>query len=367
MKGAEQVKEWKKKSVKETIKLLDEYKIIGVVNFQNLPAKQLQIMREKLRDTVFITMTKKRLIKLALRGSSKKDIGNLEEHLKGMPALLFSNENPFKLFAIIKKSKSKAPIKAGQIAPNEIVVPAGPTDFPPGPIIGELGALGIKTSVEDGKIVVQEDAVVAKEGEEVNSKVAGLLTRLGIEPMEVGLDLVAVYEEGEILAKSVLDIDMDQYALDFRAAAAGAFNLAVNAGYPTKDTIVPMIAKSHMDSLALAIAQDILTDETVKTVLAKANAQVIALESKLDLTVPEKPKEEVKEEKPSEDTPKEEAPTETEVPAEQSEAGDEEKKDEPKEEAPEAKEEKEETTEEVKEEPKEEEKKDEKDKEKSSS
>jgi len=68
-----------------------------------------------------------------------------------MPALLFTKENPFKLYNKLQKSKSSAPAKAGQTAPSEIVVPKGPTPFAPGPIIGELGALGIKTAVENIK------------------------------------------------------------------------------------------------------------------------------------------------------------------------------------------------------------------------
>ena len=39
-------------------------------------------------------------------------------------------------------------------------------------------------------IAVKEDKVVVKEGDEIPANVAGMLTRLGIEPMEVGLHIV---------------------------------------------------------------------------------------------------------------------------------------------------------------------------------
>jgi large subunit ribosomal protein L10 len=42
------------------------------------------------------------------------------------------------LYKILQKSKSSAPAKAGQTAPNDIYVKAGKTSFAPGPIIGEL-------------------------------------------------------------------------------------------------------------------------------------------------------------------------------------------------------------------------------------
>ncbi|MBU1854710.1 MAG: 50S ribosomal protein L10 [Nanoarchaeota archaeon] len=276
------VAQHKKDKVKRFGKLIDEYPIIGIVNMKNLPTKQLQKMREKLRGQVLLTMTKKRLIKICLDNNKKPEIGKLKDYLKGMPALLLTNDNPFSLFSTLKKNKSKAPINAGQTAPNNIVVPAGKTNFSPGPIISELGSFGILSGVEGGKIAIKKDKIVAKEGDVVNAKLAGLLQRLGIEPMEIGLDLVAVYENGEILTKEVLNIDEDQYRRDFECAAAMAFNLAINAAYPTTETISLLIQKAAADSKALAMECDILTDETVGSILSKAERQAKALNNKLN-------------------------------------------------------------------------------------
>ena len=219
---------------------------------ENLPAKQLGSMRAQLRGKVILLMTKKRFMRLAIEKSKKQNIKELEKYIKGMPALIFTQENPFSLFKLLKKNKSNAPIKAGQKAPNDLVVPAGPTSFSPGPIIGELGGFRIKAGIEDGKVAIKEDAVVAKEGEEVSDKLAGLLTRLGIEPMEIGLDLVAVYEKGEILTKEVLDIDEEAFMNNIKTVASESFNLAMFIGYPNKDTIEPLLSKAHREARAVA-------------------------------------------------------------------------------------------------------------------
>ncbi|NQU98889.1 50S ribosomal protein L10 [Candidatus Woesearchaeota archaeon] len=325
------VAQHKKETVKEFTKLIDEYPIIGVVNMQNLPTKQLQIMREKLRGKVLLRMTKRRLINIAINDSKKPHIDKLKEYLNGMPAILFTKENPFSLFSTIKKNKSKAPIGAGQTAPNDIVIPAGKTSFAPGPVIGELGSFGIMTAVEDGKIAIKEDKVVAKEGEVVDAKLAGILQRLGVEPMEIGLDLKAVYEKGEILTKDVLDVDEDAYRKDFQSAAVMAFNLAINAGYPTTETVTLLIQKAAADSKALALECDILTDETVGTLLAKAEGEASVLNSKLDIKAPvEETKEEIKEEKVEE--PKEEMKKEAKEEIKEEPAKEEEKVEEKKEE-----------------------------------
>ena len=146
-KGRSDVPENKQKLVQRIADLIDKNDIVAVVNMENFPAKQLGSMRSQLRGKVVLLMTKKRFIKLALEKAKKQNIKELEKYIKGMPALLFTQENPFSLFKLIKKNKSNAPIKAGQKAPNDLVVPAGPTSFSPGPIIGELGGFRIKAGL----------------------------------------------------------------------------------------------------------------------------------------------------------------------------------------------------------------------------
>src|SRR3989338_6929382 len=104
------VADYKKNTVARFAKLIRDYPIIGVVNMENLPAPQLQKMRAQLRDKMVLLMTKRRLLNIAIDSckNDKKDIEKLNEHLKGMPALLFTKENPFTLFKTLKKNKSKA-------------------------------------------------------------------------------------------------------------------------------------------------------------------------------------------------------------------------------------------------------------------
>jgi len=148
------VAEYKKKIVNDIVKLTREYPIIGIVNMEGLPAPQLQAMRSELRGKIDLFMTKKRFMKIALdkMKDEKKGIEQLSEKFEGMPAIIFTKENPFKLSKILQKSKTNAPAKAGQTAPDDIVVKAGPTPFAPGPIISELSDVGLKVGVEGGKV-----------------------------------------------------------------------------------------------------------------------------------------------------------------------------------------------------------------------
>ena len=271
------VSEIKKKQVEELKALISKYPIVAILNLENLPARQLQKMKTKLRSDVEIRMAKKPVIKEALKELGKPNLEKLNDHLSGMPALLLTKENPFRLYKILKQSKSAAAMKAGQISPKDITVPAGPTPFAPGPIIAELGALKIKAGIEGGKVVVKQDAVVIHKGEVASDKLASLLLRLGIEPMEIGLNLVAVYENGDVLNADVLDIDQDVFMAKLQGAARDAMNLAVDVAYTSKDTIILLVQKSFRESRAIAVDRDILADLVIEQILAKADAQANAV------------------------------------------------------------------------------------------
>jgi large subunit ribosomal protein L10 len=275
------VSEQKKKDVQEFIRLVKEYPVVGIVNMHGLPAPQVQKMREQLRDVATVKMTKKTLIRIVLKEAAKEKPGieELSERLRGLPAFVFTKDNPFKLFKTLKQKKSQAPAKPGQEAPNDIVVPAGPTPFAPGPIIGELGSVGIKAGIENGKVAVKQDSVVVKEGEKISPELAGILTRLGIEPMEIGLDLVAVFEEGSIFGKDVLDINEQEYKDNIAHAHRWAFNLAMQAGVLTPETTEIMFINAQRDAIALALSQAIESSEVIDQLLMRASGQANALQA----------------------------------------------------------------------------------------
>jgi len=281
------VADYKKEIVSNLVNLINSNPIIGVVNMENLPAPQLQAMRAQLRGKFFITMTKRRLIKLAFEEtkSKKKDIEKLESYLGGMPALIFTKENPFKLSRTLQKNKSPAPAKAGQTAPRDIVVNKGATPFAPGPIIGELALAGIKSGVENGKVTIKEDTVIVRAGEKIKPKVAEILIRLGVQPMEVGLDLVAVYENGLIYKRDILSIDESEYKNRLSNASRWAFNLANYISYPTKETIRLLIGRAHNDAKTIGVAQNIFDKGIIEVLLGKAHNQMLGLKETASIEV----------------------------------------------------------------------------------
>lgn len=268
-------------AVKDLSTIAKEYPIVGIINVFGLSTSQLQKMRKKFRDKVLIKMAKKSVITRVFENlkTDKVNIDKMNEYLGGMPGLLFTTENPFKLFKNLQRNKSSAFAKPGQISPKDILVQAGPTPFAPGPIIGELGAIGLKTSVVNGKIAIKEDKVILKQGDVIDDKMASMLQRLNIQPMEVGLDLVAAYENGTIFDKKILAVDEKAYIDALTTYAREAVNLSVNAGIYTKDTIEIFIINAAKDSRGLSVGTGIMTADTVNDILAKAEREAMALDS----------------------------------------------------------------------------------------
>ncbi len=273
----------KKEVIKKIQDLSKKFPILGIINMHSLPAAQLARMKSQLRQNMEMMMTKRSLILLALEKlkATKPGIEKLEEILPAMPALIFTKDNPFALYRTIKKNKSKAPAKAGQLAPFDLIIPAGPTPFAPGPVLSELSMLGIKAGVEGGKVAIKVDCTVCKEGQPIKAALASMLARLGIEPMEIGLDLVAVYEGGMIYKKTVLDIDDVKFMSDLTTAASWAFNLAMEATYLSKDTAEPLLQKAFREAKAVALEGGVLEPELMGDLLAKAEREAMSLQSEI--------------------------------------------------------------------------------------
>ena len=277
------VAEWKKEEVKELIEIINKHDVVGIVDLMNIPAKQLQEMRKNLKNDAVIRMAKKNLIDLALEdcNADKTNVVDLSEHMDGQVAIIATEMNPFKLYKILEKSKTSAPAKAGAIAPDDIVVPEGDTGLTNLAFMGELGQVGIPARPQDGKIFIQKETVVVNAGEEVSKQMAATLARLDINPMEVGMDLKAVYEEGSIYTSDVLAIDEEQTLADVQNAFKNAFNLSVNAAIPTSETTSTIITLAYTRAVNVGVEAAIMTSETSEPIIGLAQAKMLALASEV--------------------------------------------------------------------------------------
>jgi large subunit ribosomal protein L10 len=277
----ETIPEWKREEVDDLVETIEAYESVGVVNIAGIPSRQLQEMRRDLHGTAELRVSRNTLLVRALE-EVNEGLEDLTEYVSGQVGLIGTNDNPFGLYQQLEASKTPAPIGAGEVAPNDIVIPEGDTGVDPGPFVGDLQQVGADARIQEGSIQVLSDSTVLEAGGEVSADLANVLGELGIEPKEVGLDLRAVVSEGVLFEPDELDIDVEDYRADVSATAARARNLALDAEYPTARTAGALLATGSGEAKALGIHAAIESPDLVDDLVAKADSQLRALAAHID-------------------------------------------------------------------------------------
>jgi large subunit ribosomal protein L10 len=270
--------------VKELKELLLQYNAVGIASLQKVRSAQLQQLRKKLKDNANLRVVKNSLMQRAVAETKEAKAGleKLEEYLTGPNLYLFTNLNPFKLVLLLEKSRVKAAARAGDVAAFDVTVPAGNTGLPPGPIISQFTAVGLRTRIESGSVYVNKDTMVAKEGEAINAQLASLLSKLGIKPVEAGLSLTMVFDDGTILTEENLTLDIEAFSQNLAAAHQYAFNLSVEAAITVPENISFLLTLAHQKAKSLALNAGVINKDTVEDLIRKANMEMMSLSDKLD-------------------------------------------------------------------------------------
>ncbi|MFW9806417.1 MAG: 50S ribosomal protein L10 [Candidatus Thorarchaeota archaeon] len=271
------IPQWKQDAVDKLTDTINNSEMIGLVNVEGVGAKQLQGIRDNLRSSAAIKMARNTLMIRALEQSKKKGIKDLIQYVSGPVSFVFSNQDPFVLSRFLSENKTAAPAKGGQIAPKDIIVPAMNTGVAPGPFISELAGLKIPSRVKGGVIHIIEDTVAVKAGDVISNAMALMLSRLGIEPMELQLKLIAAYSDGAVLTADSFEVDLDSLFKQLIAGHQYAVNLSINLGIPTEETVPLIIAKANMEAKSLALHIGFFVPELLNEFLSKANSEAAAL------------------------------------------------------------------------------------------
>jgi ribosomal protein L10 len=239
-----QIPESKVNQVKELKDLIKKKKTILVASIKNIPASQFQEIGKKLRGKAVIKVPKKNLIFRTLDSKDSEEIKKIKEQIGDSVAILFSDMDCFDLAAELVRNKTPAKAKTGQEAPEDIEIPAGPTELVPGPAISELGALGIQIQIDKGKINIKEPKVIVKQGEKISGNAAGIMSKLDIKPFSIGFIPLCAFDTQDNKLYLNIKIDKEKTIAELKEAFGRALPFAVEIGYLSKDTIGFMIQKA---------------------------------------------------------------------------------------------------------------------------
>ena len=266
----------------EMTKLPKEYKALAISNLNKVRASQLMQLRKKFRTDMKLSVIKN---KVAQRAFEKiEDIPRLQEfsnRLEGQCLLMYTNTNPFRLNLIFNKSKIYLPAKGGDIAPSEIIVYAGNTGITPGPVLSEFKDANVPTKIDQGSIWVVKDTSVAKVGDQISQKLASLLSKLDIKPIEAGISVSCALADGLLFTEEDLKIDLDAYFKELAKGRLEGLNLAIMCGYFTPETVGPLILQGRQEALNLSISAGYLTEDTIEPIILNAHVQSLSVLNEL--------------------------------------------------------------------------------------
>jgi len=245
----------KKKVVEELKKLIEGNKTILLASIKNLPGSQFQDIKKKLRGKATIKVPKKNITIIAIDSSKNKELENLKEQIKESTAILFSKMDCFELALELEDTKSPTKAKAGQIAPEDIEIPEGPTDLVPGPAISELGALGIKIQIDKGKILIKEAKIIVKKGGKISQGACDIMNKLGIKPFTIGFVPLAAYDSEDKKIYLNIKVNREEAIKNLKEAYGKALPFAVAITYPSKETIGFLLAKANSHAKVLEALQ----------------------------------------------------------------------------------------------------------------
>jgi len=254
-----------------------KYKVLALVKMTKVRASQILPLRKKLKGEVEFVSIKDKVAQKALEKVDVPGIKEIIEELKGQCMFMFTNMSPFKLNVLLAKNKMMLAARGGDISSIDIVVPAKNTGIAPGPMLTEFKEAGIPTKIDQGTIWISKETTPVKKGQVINDKLAPLLGKLDIKPVEAGIALYSAIEDGLKYSEEELVIDVEKIRDEFAQAHQQAISLSIEAAYVTPDNIELILSKAAQSGRSVSIESGFMTDETKEQILQKADSQARAL------------------------------------------------------------------------------------------
>jgi large subunit ribosomal protein LP0 len=261
------------------VSYLNEYSKVMVVGVDNIGSNHMQKIRKSLRGKGVVLMGKNTMIRKVIRGhlEANPKLEVLLPLVRGNVGFVFVKDDLSFVKKVLEENRVSAPARVGSIAPNDVIVPAGPTGLEPTQT-SFLQALNIASRIAKGSIEIINDVPLIKTGEKVNNSQATLLQKLNINPFSYGLVIKNVYDDGALYDAKVLDITPDEILKKFAAGVTNLACVSLAVGLPTVASIPHSIARGAKNILAVGLIADLSFPalDRVKAILANPGAHAAA-------------------------------------------------------------------------------------------
>jgi len=249
------------------------------------------MIRAKLRaiDAVMI-MGKNTLMKAALNDANRKpeptdadyaersktfvsnpNIELILNQLKGNINIIFTNGDLTEVKAVLDSEVRPSPAKAGMIAPDDVVVPAGSTGLDPKQT-GFFQKLQITTKIVKAQIEIVAAKQVIFVGDKVDGTQALLLDKLKIYPFSYKMQITKILQSGQIFDSKVLSLTTDTILAKFKGALKTQASLSLAAGFPTSASAPHSVLNAFKNMVAVAAVTGYEFEMASKYLSAAKNA-----------------------------------------------------------------------------------------------
>jgi len=257
-----------------------KYKVMALVRMEKVRASQILPLRKKLRDEVEFVSIKDKVARKALEKLDVPGIKDMVEKLTGQCLFMFTNMSPFKLNVLLTKNKILLAARSGDTASIDVVIPPKNTGIAPGPMLTDFKQAGIPTKIDQGTIWILRKTIPVKKGEVISEKLAALLGKLDIKPVEAKISLAGALEEGLQYSKEDLVVDVEKFGEELAIAHQEAIALTIEIGYITPENIQQILSKAAQSARSVSVESGYITDDTKEQILQKAHSHAKSVADK---------------------------------------------------------------------------------------
>ena len=272
----------KQELYQQMLELPKSYNVIALSKVNKVRATQLMKIRKKFHKEIIIKVIKNRVTQRAFEKiSDLQGIDKLSSQLEGQCALMFTNISPFKLNLIFDQNRVFLPAKGGDITKTEIMIPSGDTGITPGPVLSEFKEANVPTKIDQGTIWVSRDTIVAKPGDVISTKLASLLSKLNIKPIEAGIVVNYAIADKLVFAENDLRIDINEIKNELSRSYNESISLAVESSYFTRESMGYLLSKASRQAQSLALESNYLSKDTAWQIISTEEMKAQNLVNKL--------------------------------------------------------------------------------------
>jgi large subunit ribosomal protein LP0 len=237
--------------------LLAEHTKAFLVHADHVGSKQFMDIRKALRGTGTVLMGKNTMMRRIIADlGAESPFRALIPILKGNVGLIFVKSDLSKAKGIVRKYTVPAPAKAGVVANSDVVVPPGPTGCDPSQT-GYFQAMDVPTKITKGQIEIAREVPLIKRGDRVTPGQADLLQKLSINPFTYGLEILKVFDSGDVFDPNILDINDADIISAITSGARNVAALSFAIGIANAATVPHSIRNAIRALIAVVVADGI--------------------------------------------------------------------------------------------------------------